>query len=223
MERRLRRSIALLVMVCAVILVGIAFADEEDALEMETYWRLVGTPEAKDPLSRAMNGDASLSLQELKTVSADELLSFAAAYKLPIGMPRCAWYSAMAQALAAELPQTPLGETLGLFLEMRESAKDKAANEQRREIRKSLTQQDILDYAAETGLPAGFLAWLMLDDEWYEHDWEEGDDWREGRRSWDFADWVDEQDLRERYGAQAVVTEEDVEKVLRQNGYHFDD
>ena len=110
-----------------------------------------------------------------------------------------------------------------LFLDMKTNPRDKAANADRREIRKALTEADIHAYAAETGLPAGFLAWLMLDDEWYEVDWEEGDDWREGRRDWDFADWVDASDLREKYGKEAVVTEDEVERVLRKNGYRFDD
>ena len=54
-------------------------------------------------------------------------------------------------------------------------------------------------------------------------DWEDGDEWREGRRTWELVDWVDESDMRERYGADAVVTEDDVERVLRQNGLRFDD
>ena len=86
-----------------------------------------------------------------------------------------------------------------------------------------MTEADINAYAAETGLPAGFLAWLMLDDEWHEPEWDDGDDWREGRRSWEFPDWADESALREKYGRDAVVTDDDVERVLRQNGYRFDD
>ena len=138
-------------------------------------------------------------------------------------MARYAYYTAMADRLKAALPQTPTGERLALFLAMKDAPKDKEANARRRDIRKALTEADINAYAAETGLPAGFLAWLMLDDEWHEVDWEDGDDWREGRRTWDFADWVDESDLRERYGQEAVVTDDDVERVLRQNGLKFDD
>lgn len=106
---------------------------------------------------------------------------------------------------------------------MKDNPKDKAAKEQRRAIRKALTEADVNAYAAETGLPAGFLCWLLLDDEWHEVDWEEGDDWREGRRTWELVDWVDESDMRERYGAESVVTDDDVERVLRQNGLRFDD
>lgn len=138
-------------------------------------------------------------------------------------MARHAWYTAMAELLPAELPEGQTGETLALFLAMKTAPKDKAANEQRKAIRRSMTEAELHAYAAETGLPAGFLAWLMLDDEWYEPEWEDGDDWREGRRDWNIPDWADETDLREKYGREAVVTDDAVEKVLRQNGIYIDD
>ena len=222
-ERRLNRALAMLLTLCLALPLTVAFADE-DAAEMTAYWRIVGNMDQNDPLTRAMNGDyASLTLDELKAVTPEALLAFAAGNKLPVAMARYAYYTAMADRLKAALPQTPTGERLALFLAMKDAPKDKEANAQRRDIRKALTEADINAYAAETGLPAGFLAWLMLDDEWHEVDWEDGDDWREGRRTWDFADWVDESDLRERYGQEAVVTDDDVERVLRQNGLKFDD
>lgn len=222
-ERRLNRALAMLLTLCLALPLTVAFADE-DAAEMTAYWRIVGNTDQNDPLTRAMNGDyASLTLDELKAVTPEELLIFAAGNKLPVAMARYAYYTAMADKLKAELPQTPTGERLALFLAMRDAPKDKEANARRRDIRKALTEADINAYVAETGLPAGFLAWLMLDDEWHEVDWEDGDDWSEGRRTWDFADWVDASDLRERYGQEAVVTDDDVERVLRQNGLKFDD
>lgn len=222
-ERRLNRALAMLVMLCLALPLAAAFADE-DAAEMKAYWNIVGNTTQMDPLTRAMNGDyASITLDELKAVTPDALLDFAAANRLPVSMARYAFYTAMADRLKAEIPQTEAGEHLALFLAMKENPKDKAANEQRRNLRKSLTEADINAYAAETGLPAGFLAWLMLDDEWYEVDWDDDDDWREGRRNWVLDDWVDESDLREIHGKDAVVTDEDVERILRQNGLRFDD
>lgn len=222
-ERRFNRALAMLLTLCLALPLTVAFADE-DAAEMTAYWRIVGNMDQNDPLTRAMNGDyASLTLDELKNVTPEALLAFAAGNKLPAAMARYAYYTAMADRLKAALPQTPTGERLALFLAMKDAPKDKEDNARRRDIRKVLTEADINAYAAETGLPAGFLAWLMLDDEWHEVDWEDGDDWREGRRTWDFADWVDESDLRERYGQEAVVTDDDVERVLRQNGLKFDD
>ena len=223
-ERRLKRCLTLLLTLCLAIPASIALADQEDALEMQTYWRLVGDTTRTDTLTLAMNGDyAALTLAELKAVTAEELLAFAAENKLPVSMARHAWYTALADRLAAELPQGETGERLGLFLAMRQNARDKDANAQRRAIRKAMTEADINACAAETGMPAGFLCWLMLDDEWYEPDWDDGDDWREGRRSWDFPDWVDAGDLQAKYGRDAVVTDDDVERILRQNGYRFDD
>lgn len=222
-ERRLNRALAMLVMLCLALPLAVAFADE-DAAEMKAYWNIVGNTTQMDPLTRAMNGDyASITLDELKAVTRDALLDFAAANRLPVSMARYAFYTAMADRLKAEIPQTEAGEHLALFLAMKENAKDRAANEQRRNLRKSLTEADINAYAAETGLPAGFLAWLMLDDEWYEVDWDDDDDWREGRRNWVLDNWVDESDLRKIHGKDAVVTDEDVERILRQNGLRFDD
>ena len=221
-ERRLNRALAMLLMLCLALPLAAAFADA-DAAEMKAYWNIVGTTTQMDPLTRAMNGDSSITLDELKAVTPDALLDFAAANRLPVSMARYAFYAAMADRLKAEIPQTEAGEHLALFLAMKENPKDKAANEQRRNLRKSLTEADINAYAAEIGLPAGFLAWLMLDDEWYEVDWDDDDDWREGRRNWVLDDWVDESDLREIHGKDAVVTDEDVERILRQNGLRFDD
>lgn len=226
MERRLNRSFALLLTVCMVIAAAIALA-EEDGAQMKAYWRIVGNADQNDPLTRAMNGAYDeISLEELKAVTADDLLDFSAANRLPVAMTRYAYYTALAERLTQEMDALYSGETeaqLSLFLAMKNVSRDKAANAQRHAIRKALTEADISTYAAETGLPAGFLAWLLLDDEWYQPDWDDGEDWREGRRDWDFADWVDDGDLREKYGKDTVVTEDDVERVLRQNGYRLDD
>lgn len=229
-ERRLKRGLALLLTLCLAIPLVAALA-EDDAAEMAAYWRIVGNTTHDDPLTRAMNdeyvhlpeADKEGALPLLAAVTAEELLTFAAANRLPVSMARYAWYAALAECLRAALPETPTGEKLRLFLAMKDAPRDKAANEQRRDIRRTMTEADIRAYAAETGLPAGFLAWLMLDDEWYEPDWDDGDDWREDRRSWDIPDWVEERDLQALHGQGAVITEEDVERVLRQNGHRFDD
>lgn len=231
-ERRLKKGLALLLTLCLVLPLAIALADD-DAAQMQAYWRIVGNTAHDDPLTRAMNDEfaalpqpeKAAALTDLKAVTVEELLTFAAANKLPVSMVRWAWYTALADCLAADIPLngSRTEETLTLFLRMAENPRDKAANEQRRAIRKSLTEADINAYAAETGLPAGFLAWLLLDDEWYELDWDDGDDWLEGRRSWKLEGWVDDADLREKFGKDVVVTEDDVERVLRQNGHRIDD
>ncbi len=220
MNRRLKRSLMLLAAVCLILAAGVALADKEDAMMMQAYWDIVGGGHQNEPLARAMDGNyAGLMLAELKAITKDELLSFAAAYQLPVSMARHAWYTAIAEKLSG-------GETdekLALFLGMKTNARDKTANGQRKEIRRNMTEAELHAYAAETGLPAGFLAWLMLDDEWHENDWEDGDDWQEGRRGWNVPDWADDYDLREKYGKEAVITEDDVERTLRQNGIYIDD
>ena len=89
-ERRLKRGLALLLTLCLAIPLAIALADEEDALEMAAYWRIVGDLEKEDPLTRAMNEDKTLTLDELKAVTSDELLAFAAENELPVAMARYA-------------------------------------------------------------------------------------------------------------------------------------
>lgn len=223
MNRRLKRALILFALVCAVLFAGIARADEEDALEMAAYWSIVGAANQNEPLARVMNGDTNLSLDELKAITKDELLAFAVTYKLPVSMARHAWYTTLAASLEGQLPATPTGERLALFLAMKNNARDKAANEDRRAIRKEITEADIHTYAAETGLPAGFLCWLLLDDEWHEPEWDDGDEWQKGRKDWVIPDWADASDIRDKFGKDAVVSDDDVERVLRQNGLDFDD
>ncbi len=232
MERMLRTILTLMLALCLTLPLA-ALADKEDAAEMAAYWHLVGDAAKDDPLTRAMNGEYDLlspaekaaELAGLKAVTADELLAFAARNKLPVSMARHAWYAALADCLDAEITLNGANETertLAVFLAMPENFRDKEANAQRRSIRKGMTEADIKAIAAETDLPAGFLCWLVLDDEWHEEDWDDGDDWLEGRRGWDIPGWADASDLREKYGKDAVVTDDDVERILYKNGYRFD-
>ena len=85
-ERRLNRALAMLLTLCLALPLTVALADE-DAAEMNAYWRIVGNTSQADPLTRAMNGDyASLTLDELKAVTPEVLLTFAATNKLPVAM-----------------------------------------------------------------------------------------------------------------------------------------
>lgn len=235
MTQRISTKLLALLLTLCLLLPLTALAGEDSRAAMDAYWNLVGGKTGTDPLTRAMNGEyaamaqaqRSEALTELKAVTADDLLAFAADHRLPVEMAQYAWYTAMADCLSAALAQAPTGSetetTLTLFLAMGENARDSAANSQRRSIRKGMTEAEIDRISGETGLPGGFLAWLLLDDEWHEGDWDGVDDWREGRSKWTFADWVTESDLRSRYGKSAVVDEDDVEALLRKNGLRFDD
>lgn len=57
LNRRFKRGLILLVMVCTVIFAGIALADKEDAAIMKAYWGIVGKAHQNEPLARAMDGD----------------------------------------------------------------------------------------------------------------------------------------------------------------------
>ena len=218
--KKIRKKMAVLlvmVLLLAVTVPQIAQAGEEDRQAMAAYWRIVGKSESAETLARAMNGE-SIPMTELTNVTAEELMAFAAGNRLPIDMARYGWYTAMVEALRSQPP-----EPLALFLSMPETVRDKQLNADRREIRRSLTEAEVRRIAEETSLPGGFVAWLMLEDEWHEGDWEDVDEWREGRQSWVFADHAYEKELREAYGKSAVVDDDEVELVLRKNGIRYDD
>lgn len=218
--KRIRSKLTILL--AAVLLLTATFplmaqAGEVDRQAMAAYWRIVGKGESTEPLARAMNGE-NVPMTELTAVTAEELMAFAAGNRLPIDMARYGWYAAMAEALRSQPP-----EPLALFLSMPETARDAQLNADRRAIRRSLTEAEVRRIADETGLPGGFVAWLLLEDEWHEGDWEDVDEWREGRQSWLFADHAYEKELREAYGKSAVVDDDEVERVLRKNGIRYDD
>ena len=210
------RMLVLALLVLALTIPAAAMADEEDRLEMEAYGGIVGVQDGS-VLARAMNGEA-IPLAELTAVTAQELMAFAHGNQLPIDMARYGWYEAIAAALRL---QGTDDATLSLFLSMPETGRDKAANEARRTIRRGLTEADVHRIAQENGLPGGFAAWLLLDDEWHEGEWDDVDDWREGRSGWLFADHAYKAEMRETYGD--VVTDDDVERVLHQKGIRYDD
>ena len=222
MTKKLKSKLTLALLMALLLALTIplaAHADGYDRMAMDAYWRIVGNTTANDPLTRAMNGE-SVPLSELTAVTAGDLLAFAAANKLPIDMARYGWYAAMVEALRLQHPQDA---TLALFLSMPETWRDSMANAERRAIRRNLTQEDVARISRENGLPGGFVAWLLLEDEWHEGDWEDADEWREGRSGWVFADHAYEKELREAYGKSAVLDDDEVERVLRQNGLRYDD
>ena len=97
MERRLNRGIALLLTLCLMIPVAIALADD-DAVQMKAYWKIVGNTDQNDPLTQAMNGAyKEISLEALKAVTADDLLAFSAANRLPV-----AKYSATSSSVSGQ-------------------------------------------------------------------------------------------------------------------------
>lgn len=223
MKKKLLMKLTVLALAIVVLLTAAALAGEDSLKVRNTYWELVGDVNSDAPLAKAMNG-WSVPLAELKAVTAEELMAFAAANRLPIDMARHGWYAAMAESLCEDPAQLPEESRTALapFLAMPDNWRDSSANAERRTLRRGLTQADVQRIVDETGLPGGFVAWLMLDDEWHEGDWEDVNDWREGRSGWHFADEADARDLRDRYGAEAVVTDDDVERTLEKSGYWFD-
>lgn len=224
MKKKMLTKLIVLALAIVVLVAAVALAGEDSLKASNTYWQLVGDVNSDDPLARVMNGQ-NVPLTELKAITAEDLMAFAAANRLPIDMARHGWYAAMADNLRGDPAQLPAESRTALapFLSMPDTWRDGSANAERRTLRRGLTQADVQRIVDETGLPGGFVAWLMLDDEWHEGDWEDVNDWREGRSGWHFADEADARDLRDRYGAEAVVTDDDVERTLEKNGYWFDD
>lgn len=224
MKKKMLTKMIVLALAILLLAAAVALAGEDSLKARNTYWKLVGDTNSDAPLAKAMNGQMA-SLAELTAVTAEDLMAFAADNRLPIDMARHGWYMAMAESLRENPDQLPEAcrDALAPFLSMPDNWRDSSANAERRTLRRGLTQADVQRISEQSGLPGGFVAWLMLDDEWHEGDWEDVNDWREGRSSWHFADEADARDLRERYGAEAVVTDDDVERTLEKNGYWFDD
>jgi len=218
-KNKLKKKLRMLMLAVLMMTIPAAvMADTDDRAEMSAYWKAVGTQDGS-ALARALNGDA-VALAELTAVTAEELMAFAHANQLPIDMARHGWYDAIVSAVNA---QGTNDATLALFLSMPETWRDSAANTERRSIRRGLTEAEVRRIAEENGLPGGFVAWLLLEDEWHEGEWEDVSEWREGRSGWRFADHAYASDMRERYGKANVVTDDDVERVLRQKGLWYDD
>lgn len=224
MKKKMFRRLIVLALAIVVLVAAVALAGEDSLAGRNAYWTLVGDTNSDAPLAKAMNGQMA-PLAELTAVTAEDLMAFAADNRLPIDMARHGWYTAMAESLRENTDQLPeeCRDALASFLSMPDNWRDSAANAERRTLRRGLTQEDVQRISEQSGLPGGFIAWLMLDDEWHEGDWEDVNDWREDRKNWHFADEADARDLRERYGAEAVVTDDDVERALEKNGYWFDD
>lgn len=224
MKKKMLTKMIVLALAIVVLVAAVALAGEDSPKARNTYWQLVGDVNSDAPLARVMNGQ-NVPLTELKAITAEDLMAFAAANRLPIDMARHGWYAAMADSLRGDPAQLPAESRTALapFLSMPDTWRDGSANAERRTLRRGLTQADVQRIAEETGLPGGFVAWLMLEDEWHEGDWEDVNDWREGRQSWIFADHAYEKELREAYGKSAVVDDDEVERVLRQNGIWYDD
>ena len=122
------------------------------------------------------------ALPYLSGISTRDIAAFASANQYPVRQLRNAYYKALANVFHAEVLCNPASEEqyrnvqvlLSLFLEDDATA-DSASREA---IRNSMNATNAAVIAAGYGLPAGFVEFVVMDENWDDDSWENDDDWR---------------------------------------------
>ncbi len=128
--------------------------------------------------------DVAATLEGLSAITTQDLAAYAAARGLTVRQVRNAYYRALANVLRAEINLNPGSEEryrsvqviLSLFL----NDDDIPANEEARiAIRRSMTPDYAAGIAEDYDLPTDFVAFIIMDDDWDDDDWENDDDWED--------------------------------------------
>lgn len=122
-------------------------------------------------------------LTSLTEVSSQEMMNYATEKALSKEQVRNAYYRALANVLRAEIRLNPASETryqniqiiLDLFLNG--DGTDEVISETRRVIRQSMTPQHATTIASDYKLPAGFVEFVIMDDDWDNDDWTDDTAW----------------------------------------------
>ena len=122
------------------------------------------------------------ALPYLSGISTRDIAAFASANQYPVRQVRNAYYKALANVFHAEVLCNPASEEqyrnvqvlLSLFLEDDATA-DSASREA---IRNSMNATNAAVIAAGYGLPAGFVEFVVMDENWDDDSWENDEDWR---------------------------------------------
>lgn len=123
------------------------------------------------------------ALEKLTAITSLDMVNYAAEKSLPKAQVRNAYYRALANVLRAEIMVNPASETryqniqiiLDLFLNG--DAADEVISETRKVIRQSMTPQHAATIAADYNLPAGFVEFVIMDDDWDNDDWTDDTSW----------------------------------------------
>ena len=124
---------------------------------------------------------AALELDGLCAVTTQDIAAYAAAHGLSVAQVRNAYYRALANVLRAEIMVNPASEEryrnvqviLSLFLETDDDPDNEASRDA---IRRSMTPEYAAAIAADYDLPASFVEFIIMDDDWNDDDWE-NDGW----------------------------------------------
>lgn len=155
------------------------------------------------------NSDAAAvlaaELPYLSSITSRDITAYASRNGLPVAQVRNTYYRALANVLQSEISVNPASEEsrrnvqviLGLFLDQKSadaaagtdtagavSAAPRTADDANREaIRRSMTPQHAATIADDYHLPQAFVEFVIMDDEWFDDDWENDDDWK-GEINW---------------------------------------
>ena len=158
----------------------VTFKTSEDYLD-EIMAGAYATPAA----DQAAAASLAPALSNLSAITMQDIASYAAGHALSVAQVRNAYYRALANVLRAEILVNPASEEryknvqviLSLFLDTDDG--DAAAEAEREAIRLSMTRETAQSIASDYNLPADFVEFIIMDDDWDDDDWENDDDWGE--------------------------------------------
>ena len=136
-------------------------------------------------------------LEALSSITGGNLAAYASARGLKVAQVRNAYYKALANVLSAEIMARPASEQkyrniqtiLSLFLTP-EAEADSQTAASKAEIRAIMTPERSRSISEQSGLPAGFVEFVIMDEDWDDDDWENDENWRTSA-GWSAADAAD--------------------------------
>ena len=127
-------------------------------------------------------------LADLSSITFQDITAYASANKLSVTQVRNAYYRTLANSLKADIQLNPSSEEtrhnaqliFSLFLE---DGTDVNAVSSRETIRQAMSREYGQTLASQYNLPASFVEFLIMNDDWDDDDWDNDDDWRD-RVAW---------------------------------------
>lgn len=139
----------------------------------------------KTPATQDEADQLALELSGLSAVTTKDIAVYAAAKQLPAAQVRNQYFRSLANVLRAEIMVNPASEEdykniqaiLSLFLD---ESDDNLTRTSREVIRKTITSEHAKTIAHSYSLPASFVEFIVMDDDWDDDSWENDNTWQAG-------------------------------------------
>ncbi len=195
----------LLCLIAALLMLCTCATAESHGSALDAFYSLTGTkatPEvpiktSAEHLADIMSGaytdvpadpieavTVAAALESLTAINSKDIAAYASQHALAVEQVRNAYYRSLANVLRAEIMVRPASEErykniqviLSLFLEKNAPTETEQAT--RQAIRKSMTPRHAATIAQEYQLPAEFVEFVIMDEQWDDDRWENDDDWK---------------------------------------------